>query len=234
MFVAILIWSAHQISCLATWLTNSWTIGWWHLLQALCRAVSPLLSCWMGLAPLARRCLRTAMVPDSADMCRGVLPSDMARLVSAPDLSNILVHFSPRDSSIREAMCNGVSPIDPPVRSWCAWLQLLHYCVNLSFLLRVIYLWCELVPRDRGVPPQLQICQPRLPNARLYSCPEFWECQIDRMIISPFVSPQQHCFLIDFSYICCSVDIFSLGQECVDNWHVTLHGCRVNASCAIL
>ena len=58
--------------------------------------------------------MRTAIVPDSAEMWSGVFPSDMAKLVSAPDLSNILVHFSPRDSSIRDAMCNGVSPIAPP------------------------------------------------------------------------------------------------------------------------
>ena len=54
------------------------------------------------------------MVPLSADIWSGVFPSDKAKFVSAPDLSNIFVHFSPRDSSMRAAMCNGDSPMAPP------------------------------------------------------------------------------------------------------------------------
>ena len=72
------------------------------------------LSVSKGSAPLAKRCRKTANVPVSAEMCNGVFPSDIAKFVSAPDLINIRVHFSPRDSSMREAMCNGVSPIAPP------------------------------------------------------------------------------------------------------------------------
>ena len=54
------------------------------------------------------------MVPLSADICKGVFPSDNAKLVSAPDFNNIFVHFSPLDSSMRAAMCRGDSPIAPP------------------------------------------------------------------------------------------------------------------------
>ena len=68
----------------------------------------------MGSAPFAKRYRRTAIVPVSADMCNGVFPSDMAKLVSAPDFINIFVHLSPRLSSMRDAMCNAVSPIAPP------------------------------------------------------------------------------------------------------------------------
>ena len=54
------------------------------------------------------------IVPVPADICSGVFPFDMGKLTSAPDLISICVHRSPRLSSMREAMCNAVSPIVPP------------------------------------------------------------------------------------------------------------------------
>ena len=60
--------------------------------------------------------------PHSAAICKGVRPSVMAKLVSAPDFKSIFVHFSPRASSIRAEMCNGVSPISPP-KNKISWNQ---------------------------------------------------------------------------------------------------------------
>ena len=74
------------------------------------------LSSFHGSAPFAKRCRKTAMVPLSADIWSGVFPSDSAKFVSAPDLSNIFVHFSPRASSIRAEICNGASPMGPPIK----------------------------------------------------------------------------------------------------------------------
>ncbi len=70
-----------------------------------------------GSASWARRSLSTAIDPLSEAMWSGVRPSAILRLVSAPDFSNIFVHFSPRASSILAEICSGVSPITPPSKN---------------------------------------------------------------------------------------------------------------------
>ena len=72
------------------------------------------MSCSKGSAPFDKRYRSTLIVPVSDDMCKGDLPSDMVKLMSAPDLISILLHLSPLKSSILDAICKAVSPIGPP------------------------------------------------------------------------------------------------------------------------
>ena len=107
------------------------------------------ISGFKAFASWANKSFKTAMDPLSAAICNGVRPSVIFKCVSAPDFNNILVHFSPRASSIRAEMCNGASPMGPPIigncERFCEFIYqeifFIYFTIPLKICLNLPLIW---------------------------------------------------------------------------------------------